>query len=335
MKRYSKILCMLDTKSNAEATLAAAVKLADNHQASLTLFGVVDTRARGFSIFSSKQERQEWVEKVLAENRKELEQLALSHAANSKAVVDVKEGCAYLAVIHAVLEHGYDLVVKHCDKNEWEGGRIGSEDMHLLRKCPCPVLLLQNAPADGFRSVMATVDVSDSDEDMNAAGRVQAQLNEAVIETAAAMAVAQGASMHIGSVWDAYGEDFLRYGAFAQLPEDRVLEYIEDCRLEFEERLEQLLTLMKQELGRDAVDYLRPRSRLVKGKPQEQIPVMVQQNDVDLLVMGTVARTGIPGFIIGNTAESILAQVQCSVLAIKPQGFVSPVSLTVGNSVQS
>jgi len=43
--------------------------------------------------------------------------------------------------------------------------------------------------------------------------------------------------------------------------------------------------------------------------------------------MGTVARTGIQGFIMGNTAENILNQLDCSVLAVKPPGFVTPVTL--------
>ena len=43
--------------------------------------------------------------------------------------------------------------------------------------------------------------------------------------------------------------------------------------------------------------------------------------------MGTVSRTGIAGLIIGNTAETILRSVRCSVLAVKPEGFVSPVSI--------
>jgi len=41
--------------------------------------------------------------------------------------------------------------------------------------------------------------------------------------------------------------------------------------------------------------------------------------------MGTVCRTGIPGYFIGNTAESILSEVSCSVLTLKPEGFISPV----------
>ncbi len=46
----------------------------------------------------------------------------------------------------------------------------------------------------------------------------------------------------------------------------------------------------------------------------------------DLIVMGTVGRVGIPGLLIGNTAERILGDMSCSVLAVKPQGFVAPVS---------
>jgi hypothetical protein len=41
--------------------------------------------------------------------------------------------------------------------------------------------------------------------------------------------------------------------------------------------------------------------------------------------MGTLARSGIPGYIIGNTAERVLVGVDRSVLAVKPEGFVSPV----------
>lgn len=43
--------------------------------------------------------------------------------------------------------------------------------------------------------------------------------------------------------------------------------------------------------------------------------------------MGTVARTSLPGFFMGNTAEDVLSQLDCSVLAVKPPGFVTPVTL--------
>jgi nucleotide-binding universal stress UspA family protein len=80
-------------------------------------------------------------------------------------------------------------------------------------------------------------------------------------------------------------------------------------------------------LGEAAVDYLKPKIHLVKGRARKEIPALAREIDCDLVVMGTVARTGIPGFIMGNSAEAILSQIDCSVLAIKPPGFTSPVSL--------
>ena len=41
--------------------------------------------------------------------------------------------------------------------------------------------------------------------------------------------------------------------------------------------------------------------------------------------MGTVARTGIPGYLISNTAEKILTEINCSILAVKPESFSTPV----------
>ena len=57
------------------------------------------------------------------------------------------------------------------------------------------------------------------------------------------------------------------------------------------------------------------------------IPELAREIKADLIVMGTVARTGISGFFMGNTAETILNRLDCSVLAVKPQGFETPVAL--------
>ena len=54
---------------------------------------------------------------------------------------------------------------------------------------------------------------------------------------------------------------------------------------------------------------------------------LARQQAIDLIVMGTIARTGVAGALMGNTAEHVLDHVQCSVLAIKPDGFISPVTL--------
>ena len=68
----------------------------------------------------------------------------------------------------------------------------------------------------------------------------------------------------------------------------------------------------------------------MKGHAREVVPECARALGTELVVMGTVGRTGIPGFVIGNTAEQILNQIDCSVLTIKPAGFISPVTADIG-----
>jgi len=46
-----------------------------------------------------------------------------------------------------------------------------------------------------------------------------------------------------------------------------------------------------------------------------------------LVVIGTVGRSGVPGLLIGNTAEKVLSTVDCSVLTLKPEGFETPIEV--------
>ena len=67
--------------------------------------------------------------------------------------------------------------------------------------------------------------------------------------------------------------------------------------------------------------------RTVRGEPQEQIPAFIRERHADVLIMGTIARTGLAGLLIGNTAEQVLEKADCSILTIKPEGFVTPVQV--------
>ena len=65
--------------------------------------------------------------------------------------------------------------------------------------------------------------------------------------------------------------------------------------------------------------------QLVQGEPECAIATFIDRNGIDLVVMGTVARSGIRGLVMGNTAERVLQRLRGSVLAVKPPGFVSSV----------
>ena len=66
---------------------------------------------------------------------------------------------------------------------------------------------------------------------------------------------------------------------------------------------------------------------LVKGEASDVISAFIPKNGVDLVVLGTVARSGVSGMIMGNTAEKILDRMECSVLALKPSNFACPIQM--------
>jgi nucleotide-binding universal stress UspA family protein len=62
---------------------------------------------------------------------------------------------------------------------------------------------------------------------------------------------------------------------------------------------------------------------VLRGASGRAIADYAQEAALDLLVMGTLGRTGIAGLVIGNTAEEILQRAECSILALKPPGFAA------------
>ena len=139
------------------------------------------------------------------------------------------------------------------------------------------------------------------------------------------LALSDFAALHFVHVWDAPGEATVR--SWSNNPNEAVISYVEGERLRHERGLERLHEQLKSYLGKEAHEYLSPQFHLRRGTASTVIPETARQLQADMVVMGTVARTGIAGLLIGNTAETILEQLKCSVLAIKPAGFISPVKL--------
>ena len=72
--------------------------------------------------------------------------------------------------------------------------------------------------------------------------------------------------------------------------------YIREMRIERKRRLDELL-------GKYDFTDLPTKTHFLKGDPGVVIPAVSKKERVELVVMGTVARTGIPGFNIGDTVE--------------------------------
>lgn len=327
MKNFKNILCVVEPDNPSKVAILKAIALAKNQQASITVVSILRGRGVIPAVGKNKDKLASALKEMIESKNQQLELFVKQYNATVKVNTKILVGITFIEVIREVLRQKHDLVIKCSSNPDWMERVFGSNDMHILRKCPCPVLMLQSTQIEPYRNILATVDLMEDDLIEDDGSRVQLQLNAKVMEYALSLSLADSSTLHIGSIWEAYGENFLRYGTFSRIPEDKVELYVEQCRTEHTDKLKYLTQDIITTTGKEALEYINPKTHLVKGKAAIEIPLMVQEYAIDLIVMGTVARTGIPGLIIGNTAEAILEQVRCSVLAIKPEGFQSPVTL--------
>jgi universal stress protein E len=145
------------------------------------------------------------------------------------------------------------------------------------------------------------------------------RLSKVILDLATSLAAQERGELHIVHAWELQGESSLRHGRNA-LPKADVDAMVRAARSAHEHALERLLAKYER-------SGLSGYVHVLKGRPADVIRRQAAEHRVELIIMGTVGRTGVPGFFIGNTAENVLTRADCSVLTVKPADFVSPVKL--------
>ncbi|MDD2892994.1 MAG: universal stress protein [Halothiobacillaceae bacterium] len=314
MKRFDNILYVAENEGNQEAAIARAVTLAQNNQARLTVMDVIPP------LRSGRLDPVQLANTLLSERREALEALIAPYRDSLPIQVDVLIGVHFLEVIRAVLRNTYDLVIKLAQTPVFINRLFGSDDMHLLRKCPCPVWLMKADERPNYACILAAVDFDSSGHDAD-----EHILNQQILQLASSLALSDFAELHLVHAWEVPEASYVR--VWVDHPDATEMAYIEGERIQQQNRMRELIQRLPAWIGSDAAEHLSPRIHLPMGRAVKEIPALAESLNADLVVMGTVARTGIPGFIIGNTAEAIIDQLQCSLLATKPVGFKTPVSL--------
>ena len=307
MKHIKNILVYMGT-DESQTSLRRALDLATENGAKLTLMDVVKPVPNALSLITDTASPSEIEQLVVEDHRHKLLQQAnqLSETSLSiNAVVSV--GDPATEIIRQVLVGQHDLVFKTADSESGTERMFGGVARALLRLCPCPVWILKPEVHGAFDRVLAAVD-------LGAADQPHVQLNDEILDLAQNVARAEHAELHLVAAWDLWMEGPLRRRA----GDDEINKTLEAMELKMQRALDELLN--KTELDKDQVTV-----HLHRGIASSVILAMVEQVAADLVVMGTVCRTGVSGFLIGNTAENVLSSITCSVLAIKPEGFASPI----------
>lgn len=213
-------------------------------------------------------------------------------------------------MIRYALRETHGLLIKETEPIE---GGVGftSLDMTLLRNCPCPVWLARpiSRPRTEIRVAVAVSTDNREQSEQDLALRLLT-LGRSLADTC-------NSELTIVSCWDFEFERFLRSNTRVEIPVDTMQNTIQNAQAAHQAELGRLI----EESGIDG----RYHVHRMKGLPEKMIPLFVRSRKIDILVMGTVARTGIFGYLMGNTAENIMHELPCALLAIKPGGFISPV----------
>ncbi|MCQ4345982.1 universal stress protein [Pseudomonas stutzeri] len=174
----------------------------------------------------------------------------------------------------------------------------------LLRYCPAPLWLVKPEGEWRGQRLAAALDPTHSADK-------PAALDHQLI------AVARELSQTLGL------EDHYLH-SYAPLPRTLVFdaELVADYEYYVERTGERHREAFEQLLEGHAID--KPRSHLLQGFAEETLPRFVEENAVDLLVMGAIARGHLDTALIGHTAERVLENVDCDLLVVKPQGAPAP-----------
>jgi nucleotide-binding universal stress UspA family protein len=300
MLPLSSILVDVEALAGDQPALAQAGALARTCRARLTIVDVlpaVPASARAFVTPALEQE-------IVEHRTDRLRALAAASDGGPDTRTALLRGRPATALIEEVKAGGHGLLVRSHDRDLARPRRpYGAVDMELLRSCPCPVWLLGRR-AEGHRPWRVAAAIQPSPEASDP------QLTATILDWALLLRDVAGAEVTLLHAWAAYGAAVLR----SRLPAQEFADYIEAARRTADDA-------MRAFTGAHAGRLAGVNVQLIEGEPDVAISEYVDAHGIDLVVIGTVARSGIPGLVMGNTAERVLQRLRGSVLAVKPPGF--------------
>jgi universal stress protein E len=301
MSKQPQIMVIMDGALQRSAAVLRALSLARKSGASLLLRcfeydrGLERAAKQGFDLAAYLQGR-----------RSRLEQFAdrLRHEA-------VRVDCGVVwghpladQILFEVLALKPDMVIKGAPhESALSRAFFSGLDWRLLAQCPAPLMLVHSGSPSLPRKILAAVDPLDEH------GKPH-ELNADILKKAISLSMQCGAELEVANAYE-----YIPMGGEAEY-----VGWVPDLTLYDELRKVHAEALYK--LGRQ---YSIPPGNLhvLNGDAARAIAGFTAQKHVDLVVMGSVYRTGLKHLMIGSTAEAVFDRLTSDVLVLKPQGFAA------------
>lgn len=308
---YRRILVAADFSPASQAALNQAVWVARESGAGITLVHVLPDLRRGMHSASIDAkldllygEGSRFYQEVVGDG--ELHLRRMIDEASAAADVDIRTktllGEPVVEICRAAQQLKCDLVIAGTHSlSGWQAYFVGGTARRLIRKCPAPVWVVKPEHVGKPKAILAATDFS--------------EVSRGAVLAGMAIADDAAASFHLLHVIDS---NDVPENAVAIIPEGS--------------SLRQEINAAAKHRFDEFVASLNPQAKihphLSWGTPWKEVNRLAGELKVDLIALGTVGRSGIPGLFLGNTAEKVLNHCDCSILTLKPAGFKSPIPLT-------
>ncbi|MCQ8877047.1 universal stress protein UspE [Pseudoalteromonas shioyasakiensis] len=306
MNTIKQILAIIDPTADSQHGLSRSIDLAKKSGANITAFMSIYDFSYEMTTMLSSDEREAMRNAVVKDRQAWLDEILAQYPDfNIKSQV-VWHNRTYEAIIDTVITQGFDIVVKGTHQHDTLKSVIFTPtDWHLIRKCPAPVLLVKEHawPAQG--NILAAVNAVSENEQHLA-------LNDRIIKDAQFLCELANAKLNLVNAYPATPVNIA-----IEIPEFNPSVYNESVKQHHLESTHALAD--KHQIPHQAC-------AIEEGLPEDVIPDVASRLNSELVVIGTVGRTGLSAALVGNTAEHVIDSLDCDVLALKPDGYKSPLA---------
>ena len=306
METIKRIIAVIDPTKDDQNALARSIDLAKKSGASITAFMTVYDFSYEMTTMLSGDEREAMRQAVLKDRELWLKDLVSPYQNINIDTQVIWHNRPYEAIINTVINDKYDLVIKGTHQHGVLKAVIFTPtDWHLVRKCPTPVLFVKDMqwPAQG--NILAAVNaVSENEQHLS--------LNKRIIKDAQFLCELANAKLNLVNAYPATPVNIA-----IEIPEFNPGLYNESVKKHHIESTNELA---------NEFNLTSDQCFIEEGLPEDVIPDVANRLNSELVVIGTVGRTGLSAALVGNTAEHVIDSLDCDVLALKPDGYVSPLA---------
>lgn len=311
MRKYSRILSVIDPTSETQPALSRAAAIARASGASLELFiSYYNEYLSGQRLFDSGSLEKARAD-VIAGHEEYLESLA-QPLRDSGIEISIHALWAH-PLDESIVRHaaavGADLVFKDTHHHSaLSRTLLTNTDWSLIRNCASPLWLVQPGELPERPVFLAAIDPM-NEHDKPAA------LDDEIIVTGKALAALCNGELHVFHSYDPRMA-VSSATASAYMPVSLPLDEMEEqMRREHAKRFDEIV---------DYHEIPRERRHLVAGLTHEELPALAKELGASLVVMGAVSRNRLKRLFIGATAERTLGVLPCDLLVVKPEWFPAP-----------